>query len=262
MIRTTPGDPQGVDIVFLDDHGADLSQAAQRKLERVFSRQEFRRAFPGEIAELTFPARVVETYVHELLRCVDMTGVREAGLKVVLDCAGGTASLVLPALLGRLGVDVLTVNDRLDETSPTETLAERMRDLERLGELCRPRARRSACGSTRSASGSRSSTRRASWSATTARCSSCSTWSPPSAAAAGWRCRSPRPGWPSRSAASTACEVDWTLHLAGRLTKAAAAEDVIFAGDGRGGFVIPEFHPASTASPRSSGCSAWSPVPS
>src|SRR5262245_6409487 len=81
VIRTTPGDSQGVDIVFLDEQGADLSQGAQRKLERVFGRQEFRRAFPGEIAELTYPSRVVETYVRDLQRCVNMRGVREAGLK-------------------------------------------------------------------------------------------------------------------------------------------------------------------------------------
>nr|BFE78962.1 hypothetical protein GCM10020093_015630 [Planobispora longispora] len=55
-LRTTSGDPQSVDIVFMDESGADLSQSAQRRLERVFSRQEFRRAFPGEIAELSFPA--------------------------------------------------------------------------------------------------------------------------------------------------------------------------------------------------------------
>src|SRR6202012_1432733 len=53
-LRPTPGDPQSIDIIFLDERGAELSQAAQRKLERVFSRQEFRRAFPGEIAELTY----------------------------------------------------------------------------------------------------------------------------------------------------------------------------------------------------------------
>ena len=59
----------------------------------------------------------------------------EAGLKVVVDTAGGAAALVLPTLLGRLGVDVLTVNNRLDEVSTTESLAEHLRDLERLGEL-------------------------------------------------------------------------------------------------------------------------------
>src|SRR5205085_10360974 len=123
-LRTTPGDSQSIDIIFLDESGADLSQAACRKLERVFSRQEYRRAFPGEIAELAYPSRVVETYVAELMRALDMTGVREAGLKVVVDCAGGTASLVLPALLGRIGLDVHTVNNRLDEASPTQSLAQ------------------------------------------------------------------------------------------------------------------------------------------
>ena len=76
-LRTTPGDVQSIDIIFLDERGAELSLASQRKLERVFSRQEYRRAFPGEIAELTYPPRVVEWYTRELLRCVDMSAVRE-----------------------------------------------------------------------------------------------------------------------------------------------------------------------------------------
>ncbi len=135
MFRTTPGDAQGIDILFLDADGADLSPGAQRKLEQVFSRQEFRRAFPGEIAELTFPTRTMDTYGQELLRTIDVSGVREAELKVVVDTTGGTATLVLPSLLGRLGVDVLTVNGRLDEANPTETVAAHMRDLKRLGDL-------------------------------------------------------------------------------------------------------------------------------
>jgi mannose-1-phosphate guanylyltransferase/phosphomannomutase len=134
-LRTTRGDPQSLDIAFLDANGADLSQAAQRKLERVFYREEFRRAFPGEIAELTFPSRTMEQYTQELLRCVDTSGIREAGLKVVVDTAGGTASLVLPTLLGRLGVDVLTLNNQLDEAYTTESLADHMRGIERLGEI-------------------------------------------------------------------------------------------------------------------------------
>ena len=134
-LRTTPGDPQSLDIIFMDSDGADLSEAAQRKLERVFSRQEYRRAFPGEIAELSYPPRVVEAYTHDLLGTVDMTGVVDAGLRVVADCAGGTTSLVLPGLLGKLGVDVLTVNNRLDESSPTQSVAAMRADMNRLAEL-------------------------------------------------------------------------------------------------------------------------------
>src|SRR5262249_39006005 len=70
-----------------------------------------------------------------LLRSVDVTGVREADLKVVVDCAGGTASLVLPELLGRLGVEVLTLNNRLDEESPTQSLAQLRAGMQRLSEL-------------------------------------------------------------------------------------------------------------------------------
>jgi mannose-1-phosphate guanylyltransferase/phosphomannomutase len=134
-LRTTAGDPQSLDIIFMDSDGADLSEAAQRKLERVFSRQEYRRAFPGEIAELSYPPRVVEAYTATMLDAIDMTGVFDAGLRVVADCAGGTTSLVLPSLLGKIGVDVLTVNNRLDESSPTQSVAAARADLNRLAEL-------------------------------------------------------------------------------------------------------------------------------
>ncbi len=175
-LRTTPGDPQSIDIVFLDERGAELSQAAARKLERVFSRQEYRRAFPGEIAELTYPSRVVESYAQELVRSVDMTGVREAGLKVVVDCAGGTVSLVLPSLLGRIGVEVLTVNNRLDEATPTQSAGPgRGRACSGCPSWWRRPGPRSASGSTRSVSGSCWWTTRARWSATTGRCWWCST---------------------------------------------------------------------------------------
>jgi mannose-1-phosphate guanylyltransferase/phosphomannomutase len=240
-LRTTPGDPQAIDLIFLDDRGADLSQAAQRKLERVFYRQEFRRAFPGEIAELSFPPRVVETYTRELLRCVDMTGVRDAGLKLVVDCAGGTVSAVLPGLLGRVGVDVLTVNNRLDEASPTETLAQRRAEMHRLSELVSSSG--AAFGVRFDPVGERiflvdengalvdedrallvvldliAAERRTGHVAlpvTTTR-------------VAEQVCR------------FHGVAARWTPTSMDALTRAAGDQDVIFAGDGRGGFIVPEF---------------------
>ena len=135
MFRTTPGQPESVDIVFLDAQGIDLSVAAQRKLERVLQRQEFRRAFPGEIGDLSFPPRAVESYVQDLMEAVDLRGVGEAELKVVVDCAGGVAAMVLPTLLSRVGVEVLVVNGRLDDNEPTETSATRRAGLRRLASL-------------------------------------------------------------------------------------------------------------------------------
>jgi mannose-1-phosphate guanylyltransferase/phosphomannomutase len=135
VLRTSPGDPERIDIFFLDADGDDLSPAMQRKLDRVFSRQEFRRAFHNEIGELRLPARTADRYTQDLLDRVDTTGLAEADLKVVLDPSGGAASLVLPTLLGRLGVDVLTVNGRLDDAVPARGPAELRRATDRLGAL-------------------------------------------------------------------------------------------------------------------------------
>ncbi len=135
MIRTSPGVPDSVDIMFFDERGGDLSQASQRKLDRVYARQEYRRAFPGEIGDLRFPSSVYDSYTGSLLRAVDTTGVEEAGLKIVVDASNGSAGLVLPSLLGRLGVDSLTINPGLDESRPTETAESRRSGMVRLGEI-------------------------------------------------------------------------------------------------------------------------------
>jgi mannose-1-phosphate guanylyltransferase / phosphomannomutase len=240
-LRTTPGDPQSIDIIFLDSDGADMSPTAQRKLERVFSRQEYRRAFPGEIAELSYPSRVVEAYTYELMRSIDMQGVRGAGLKVVADCAGGTASLVLPALLGRIGVDVLTVNNRLDEASPTESLAQVRAGMHRLAELVS--SSRAAFGVRFDPVGER-----------------ITLVDEKGALVSDERAllvvldliaaerRSGRVALPvttTRVAAQVSqfhgVQVDWTPTSLHGIYEATTDGDVIFAADGRGGFVIPEF---------------------
>ncbi len=243
VIRTTPGDPQGVDILFLDENGADLSQAAQRKLDRVFGRQEYRRAFPGEIAELSYPPRVFESYARDLQRCVDLSGVREAELKIVIDCAGGTASLVLPQLLGRLGVEVLTVNNRLDEVSPTETLAERMRDLQRLGELVS--SSRAAFGVRFDTVGERITLVNENGELISDDRGLLVVLDLVAAERRGGRVALPVT---TTRVAEQVCrfhgvQVEWTSTSQDVLTKAATADDIIFAGDGRGGFIIPEFSP-------------------
>jgi mannose-1-phosphate guanylyltransferase/phosphomannomutase len=240
-LRTTPGDPQSVDIIFLDSDGADMSPTAQRKLERVFSRQEYRRAFPGEIAELSYPPRVVEAYTHALLRSVDMAGVPGAGLKVVADCAGGTASLVLPGLLGRIGVDVLTVNNRLDEASPTQSVAQIRAGMHRLAELVS--SSRAAFGVRFDPVGERITLVDDKGALVSDERALLVVLDLIAAERRGGRVA--LPVTTTRVAARVSrfhgVQVDWTATSLNGLYEATAAEDVIFAADGRGGFVLPEF---------------------
>ena len=240
-LRTTPGDPQSLDIIFMDADGADLSQSAQRKLERVFSRQEYRRAFPGEIAELSYPPRVIEAYTRELLQSVDMTGVFGAGLRVVADCAGGTTSLVLPGLLGKIGVDVLTVNNRLDEASPTQSLAVVRADMHRLAELVSSFG--AAFGVRFDPVGERIHLVDEKGALVSDERALLVVLDLVAAELRHGRVALPVT---TTRVAEQVCrfhgvQVTWTPTSRDALTTAAAADDVVFAADGRGGFVVPEF---------------------
>ena len=134
-VRTAPGLPDSVEILFLDDTGADLSEAAKRKLDRVYARQDYRRAFPGEIGSLTHPAGALESYAQSLTASVEAEKITGSGLKVVIDAAHGTVSHLLPDLVGRLGIEALVVNAGVDDSRPTEITDERADALARLGRL-------------------------------------------------------------------------------------------------------------------------------
>jgi mannose-1-phosphate guanylyltransferase/phosphomannomutase len=118
-VRTaTTGDSDTVEIGLFGPDGADLVEAAQRKIERVYFREDYRRAGPGRLGELEFPPHALEQYTSGLLSSIDLHLVREARLKVVVDYAHGPASLVGPSLMGRLGCDALSLHAFTDEHRP------------------------------------------------------------------------------------------------------------------------------------------------
>jgi mannose-1-phosphate guanylyltransferase/phosphomannomutase len=109
-IRLEEDDPQSVVIRFFDGKGADITETAQRKIERLFLREDFRRVFPGEIGDIGFPPRHLEQYSAALEAVVDVAGIARAGFKVVVDYSYGATSFVMPNILSKLGADVLAVN--------------------------------------------------------------------------------------------------------------------------------------------------------
>ena len=136
-VRTSPGNPEEVEIRFFDPQGRDLPTGSQRKIERTFFREEYRRPGPHRLGELGFPAHAVEQYASGLLRAIDGEKIRAGEPKVVVDYAFGLASLIAPAILGRLGCEVLALNAFADEHRPSLT-QEDLRDmLSRLAEHVR-----------------------------------------------------------------------------------------------------------------------------
>jgi mannose-1-phosphate guanylyltransferase/phosphomannomutase len=109
-VRLAADDPQSVVIRFFNAEGLDLDENAQRKIERMYHREEFRRVLAPEIGDIDFPARAVEQYTADLVATVQESEDRTAGFKLVLDLSYGAASFVMPNVLSKLDADVLVVN--------------------------------------------------------------------------------------------------------------------------------------------------------
>ncbi|MGI8710895.1 MAG: sugar phosphate nucleotidyltransferase [Acidimicrobiales bacterium] len=109
-IRLVAGDSQSVVIRFFDRDGIDIPADAQRKIERLVNREDFRRVLAGEIGDIGFPPRALEQYTAALGDTVDLAAVRSAKFKLVLDYGYGATAFVMPNVLAKLGADVLGVN--------------------------------------------------------------------------------------------------------------------------------------------------------
>jgi mannose-1-phosphate guanylyltransferase/phosphomannomutase len=109
-VRLVEDDPQSCVIRFFDTNGADIDEDGQRKIERLFVREDFRRAFPAEIGDIGFPPRAMEHYTAALEATVDIAAIRGARFKMVVDYSFGSTSFVMPNVLAKLGAEVLGVN--------------------------------------------------------------------------------------------------------------------------------------------------------
>jgi mannose-1-phosphate guanylyltransferase/phosphomannomutase len=66
-VRLLPDDPESVAIYFLNAEGIDVDEDAQRKIERLFHREDFRRSFAAEIGDIEYPPRALEFYTAALM---------------------------------------------------------------------------------------------------------------------------------------------------------------------------------------------------
>jgi mannose-1-phosphate guanylyltransferase/phosphomannomutase len=109
-VRLSPDDPQSVVIRFFDERGIDLTESDQRRVERMYHREEFRRVTAGEIGDIDFSPRTIELYTADVVEAFGLR--RSAGrqVKLVLDLSYGAANFVMPNLLSKVGADVLSIN--------------------------------------------------------------------------------------------------------------------------------------------------------
>jgi mannose-1-phosphate guanylyltransferase/phosphomannomutase len=101
-------DPEAVQIRLFEPPGIALSMSLQKEIEKHFTRQELRRVPFSDVGAITYPARAQETYASDLLAGLNVDAIRERGFRIVVDYGYSAASVVLPIVLGPLGVEAVT----------------------------------------------------------------------------------------------------------------------------------------------------------
>ncbi|MBC7474590.1 MAG: NTP transferase domain-containing protein, partial [Candidatus Sericytochromatia bacterium] len=128
-IRSDAEDPEKVSIEFLDSSGLNIAPSLEKKIESTYYKEDFRRAMIEEIGEINYPARVKEKYIEGFME--QFAGfTSKKPLKIVLDYAYKLNAVVLPGILGKLGMDTVVLNahfmsrPQIDKEKLTKQLSE------------------------------------------------------------------------------------------------------------------------------------------
>jgi mannose-1-phosphate guanylyltransferase / phosphomannomutase len=113
--RLNPEGNEEIDIIFFDQKGGDLPTSKSKTIERLFFREDFRRASISNTGSIDFPPRVIEGYRQSFIPFIDKSVFEQTPPKVIIDYSYGGASEILPGIFGELGIDAISLNSFIDQ---------------------------------------------------------------------------------------------------------------------------------------------------
>lgn len=135
QFRQAHDDPAALEIVFFDGDGLDFSSGMAKNVERIFYKENFRRAHhtePGAIIDIN---NVADFYREGFLRALDKDKLKKAAWTVVVDFNYSPASQILPLLLNELGCNVIALNAYVDEGRGAKKNMDKQAALEQLSKI-------------------------------------------------------------------------------------------------------------------------------
>ncbi|MBI2354611.1 MAG: mannose-1-phosphate guanyltransferase [Deltaproteobacteria bacterium] len=133
--RQAHDDPASMEIVFLDGDGLDFSSGMAKNVERIYYKENFRRAHHSEPGAISDINNVAEFYREGFLRAVDKEKFKKAAWTVVVDFNFSPASQVLPPILNELGCSVIALNAYVDEGRGAKKGKDKRAALEQLSKI-------------------------------------------------------------------------------------------------------------------------------
>ena len=118
MITASHNPPKYNGIKFLDEFGIGIPDDMELSIEEMYFDSEPDRVNWNEIGESMTNDNIIQEYIDKVVESVDSEAIREANLKVVVDCGSGAGCFTAPYLLRQLGCDVITLNCQPDGFFP------------------------------------------------------------------------------------------------------------------------------------------------
>ena len=243
-IRLSPFDPRVIDIKFFDANGLDISKTTERKIENLFFREDFRRVYLDDIGTIAYARSVNERYTDAFLKHIEIDAMKKRRFRIVVDYGHGASVGVMSPIFNAVNADVIALNATRDPDRYSRTAEEFDRDMHILGSIT---------GTLKADLGVRIDTGGekiyvvddrgqlldggkllAAMTDLTLRSGSNGAIAVPVTV----------PSVVEVVAQRLKGSVIYTKVLPTALTNAASAPGVVLVGDGAGGFVFPEFHPA------------------
>ena len=118
MITASHNPPQYNGIKLVDPDGIGTPDDMEIKIEELFFEDNADRVSWNEIGEVEKNESLLEEYIENVINRVDSDAIKDAKLKVIVDCGSGAACFTTPYLLRKLGCDVITMNCQPDGFFP------------------------------------------------------------------------------------------------------------------------------------------------
>ncbi|MFW9899535.1 MAG: hypothetical protein ACFFDO_09790 [Candidatus Thorarchaeota archaeon] len=110
---------EDVGVRFVDAGGIELTQIEIQKIFDAYNNypEQIRRVEPNEIGQITAIPQTEEIYIKSLQQFVHKKKIRDADLKIVVDCSYGPSGKITPLLLNDIGVEVIALNTHYRQRS-------------------------------------------------------------------------------------------------------------------------------------------------
>jgi phosphomannomutase / phosphoglucomutase len=118
IITASHNPPHDNGIKFVDTDGIGIPDDMEEKIEDMFFDENPDRVSWDDIKEVEYNSNIIDEYIDNVVLRVDGDAIKDAGLKVVVDCGSGAACFTTPYLLRKLGCRVTSMNCQPDGFFP------------------------------------------------------------------------------------------------------------------------------------------------